>query len=122
MNVWHAALAVVVAANTISVGADHVVEIRLRGRYYTEPATVRVTIAVDPDEANRTLVVQADGERMFRSSALTLEGDKGQRLHTLEFKDLPRGNYVLRAEVHSSAKIRGAAEEVLVVGYTENSR
>src|ERR671910_897955 len=115
MKVWHIALVALVSANTISVGAENVVQIRLHGRYYTEPATVRVTVAVQPDEANRTLVVQADGERLFRSSAVSLEGDKGQRLHTLEFKNLPRGSYVLRAEVHSSARMRGAAEEQLIV-------
>ena len=121
MKVWHIALVALLSANTISVGAKNVVEIRLHGRYYTEPATVRVTVAVQPDEANRTLVVQADGERLFRSSAVSLEGDKGQRLHTLEFKNLPRGNYVLRAEVHSSARMRGAAEEQLIVGEVGNS-
>jgi hypothetical protein len=122
MKVWHVALAALVSANAISMGAEHVVEIRLHGRYYTEPATVRVTVAVEPDQANRTLVVQADGERLFRSSEVSLEGDRGQRLHTLEFKNLPRGSYVLRAEVHSSAKMRGAAEEQLIVGEVGNSR
>jgi hypothetical protein len=77
---------------------------------------------VQPDQANRTLVIQADGERLFRSSAVSLEGDKGQRLHVMEFKNLPAGNYVLRAEVHSSAELRGVAEELLVVGDVENSR
>jgi hypothetical protein len=122
MKVWHVALAVLVSVNTISIGAEHVVEIRLHGRYYTEPATVRVTVAVQPDETNRVLVVQADGERMFRSSEVSLEGDKSRRLHTLEFKNLPKGSYVLRAEVHSSAKMRGAAEELLVVGDVGDSR
>lgn len=122
MRVWPVALAVLVTANTISVGAEHVVEIRLHGRYYTEPATVRVTVAVQPDQENRTLVVQADGERLFRSSDVSLEGDKGQRLYTLEFKNLPRGSYVLRAEVHSRAKLRGVAEEELIVGDVGNAR
>lgn len=122
MKVWHVALAVLVSTSAWSVRADHVVEIRLRGRYYTEPATVRVTVAVQPDEANRILVVQADGEQLFRSSEVSLEGDKGQRLHTVEFKNLPRGNYVLRAEVHSTAKLRGSAEQLLVVGDVGNSR
>ena len=122
MKVWHVALAALVSANAISMRAEHVVEIRLHGRYYTEPATIRVTVAVQPDEANRTLVVQADGERMFRSSEVTLEGDKGQRLHTLEFKNLPRGSYVLRAEVYSRATLRGAAEQELIVGDVGNSQ
>jgi hypothetical protein len=122
MKVWHLALAALVCATTIGARAEHIVEIRLHGRYYTEPATIRVTVAVQPDQANRTLVVQADSEKLFRSSDVTLEGENGQRLHTVEFKNLPAGSYVLRAEVHSSAKLRGAAEELLVVGDTAHSR
>jgi hypothetical protein len=122
MKVWHAALAVLISANVIWLGAEHVVEIRLRGRYYSEPATIRVTVAVQPDQANRTLVIQADGERLFRSSEVSLEGEKGQRLHTVEFKNLPRGSYVLRAEVHSNVKLRGVAEELLVVGEVGDSQ
>jgi hypothetical protein len=98
------------------VGAQDVVAIRMRGKFFSEPATVRVTIAVEPDERNRSLVIQADGDRLFRSSEVRLEGDKGQRLHNVEFKNLPAGQYVIRAEVRSTAEVRGAAEELLVVG------
>ena len=109
-----AAAAVLIAG--IALPAQDVVEIRLRGRYFSEPATVRLTVAVQPHERNRTLVIQADGDRLFRSSAMELAGENGKRLHTFEFKNLPAGHYTIRAEVHSSAQVRGAAEELLVVG------
>ena len=111
-----AAGAVLVAAGSMTAGAQEVVEIRLRGRYFSEPATIRITVAVEPDEKNRTLVIQADGDRLFRSSQVALEGENGKRIHTVEFKNLPAGHYVVRAEVRSSADVRGAAEEMLVVG------
>ena len=117
MNVRTAALAaaaVLIAGSALP--AQDVVEIRLRGRYFSEPATVRLTVAVQPHERNRTLVIQADGDRLFRSSAMELAGENGKRLHTFEFKNLPAGHYTIRAEVHSSAQVRGAAEELLVVG------
>jgi hypothetical protein len=107
-------LAVLIAGT--SIPAQDVVAIRLRGRYFSEPATVRITVAVEPDERNRTLVIQADGDRLFRSSELELAGENGKRIHTFEFKNLPAGYYTIRAEVHSTARIRGAAEELLVVG------
>jgi len=88
----------------------------MRGRYFSEPATVRITVAVQPDSSNRTLVVEADGDRLFRSSEVPLEGDKEQRTHVVEFKNLPAGYYVVRAEVRSNAAVRGSAEELLVVG------
>lgn len=111
-----AASAVALAVSTIALGAQEVVEIRLRGRYFSEPATIRITVAVQPDAKNRSLVILADGDRMFRSSQVALDGEHGQRIHTVEFKNLPAGYYVVRAEVHSSADIRGAAEELLVIG------
>jgi hypothetical protein len=98
------------------VGAQDVVAIRMRGKFFSEPATIRVTIAVEPDERNRSLVIQADGDRLFRSSEVALEGDKGQRIHNVEFKNLPAGYYVIRAEVLSTAEMRGMAEETFVVG------
>ena len=98
------------------VAAQDVVEIRLRGRYFTDPATVRITVAIEPNADNRTLRVEADGDRLFRSSELALAGEDGKRYHTVEFKNLPAGSYTIRAAVLSSAQIRGAAEEFLVVG------
>lgn len=110
------AIFITVGAGTPALGGEDVVELRVRGRYYSEPATVRVTVSVQPDSENRTLVIQADGDRLFRSSHVALDGENGRRIHTVEFKNLPAGQYVLRAEVRSSAEIRGVAEELLVVG------
>ena len=111
-----AASATLIASSTIALGAQDVVEIRLRGRYFSEPATIHVTVAVEPDAKNRSLVIVADGDRLFRSSEIALDGDKGQRIHTMQFKNLPAGHYILRAEVRSGASLRGAAEEQLTVG------
>jgi hypothetical protein len=91
-----------------SAGAD-VVEIRVNGHYFSEPATIEIIVAVRPDKANRTLRIEADGERMFRSTEVTLEGDSEKRLHTVEFKNLAAGTYELRAEVFSDDRVRGTA-------------
>jgi hypothetical protein len=95
--------------------AGEIVEIRLRGHYFAEPATVQVTVAVEPDEANRVLRVEADGDRLYRSTEVELSGDTDKRLHTIEFKNLPAGEYELRAEVLSSDKVRGMASQELFV-------
>jgi hypothetical protein len=101
---------------TAALPAKDVVEIRMPARYYSEPATVRIMIAVEPNEANRRLRVEADGDSLFRSSELPLEGENGKRLHTVEFKNLPAGNYVVRAAVWSSDDVRGSAQHALTVG------
>lgn len=97
------------------VSADDAVEIRLGGYYYSAPANVRIVVAVAPDPDNRTLLIEADGERMFRSSELPLtEGDR--RLHTVEFKNLAAGTYRLRAAVIGEDTVIAVAEQELVVG------
>jgi hypothetical protein len=103
------------AAVTFSAGAREVVEMRLSGHYYSEPATVKITVAVEPDQANRMLRVEADGDRMFRATDVTLLGDEDKRLHVVEFKNLPAGAYELRAQVLSSDTVRGMARQELVV-------
>jgi hypothetical protein len=99
-----------------AVHAGETVEIRLIGHYFSEPATVQLTIAVTPDPQNRVLHIEADGDQMFRASDLELTGDADKRLHTIQFKNLAAGNYTLRAEVLSSEDdVLAMAEQELVV-------
>ena len=39
------------------------------------------------------LVVEADSDDYFRSSAIELDGANEKRLHSVEFKNLPAGTY-----------------------------
>src|SRR2546426_2061210 len=89
-----AIIATLCVIGAATLPAKEIVAIRMPGRYYSEPATVRIMIAVEPDSANRRLTVEADGDSFFRSSEYTLDGERGQRLHTVEFKNLPAGQYV----------------------------
>ena len=95
--------------------AREVVEILLRGHYFVEPATVQITVAVEPNARNRALRIEADGERLFRASQLALDGADEKRIHAVEFKNLPAGNYTLRAEVLGSDDVRGMAQQDLIV-------
>jgi hypothetical protein len=111
--IWSTALVLVAA--TVAGSAREVIEIRLRGHYFAEPATVQITVAVEPAANHRALVVEADGEHYFRSSALALEGENEKRLHTVEFKNLPAGSYTLRAQLRSVDEILATATQGLVV-------
>ena len=104
-----------VTLGALSGAAREMLEIRLRGHYYAEPATVHITVAVEPAPDNRALLIEADGERYFRSSAVVLDGEKEKRLHSVEFKNLPAGTYTLRAQVRSAAEILATATQDLVV-------
>lgn len=104
---------VVLAGSTGSAKGG--VEIRLSGRYYAEPATVQMIVAVEPAADNRTLRVEADGDNMFCSTEIQLSGDREKRLHTILFKNLMAGGYILRAQVLSTSSVRSQATEQIVV-------
>ncbi len=111
-------IAIVVSLMTLAgyVGsAKDVLEIRLRGHYYAEPATVQITVAVEPDPEHRALLIEADGEHYFRSSAVVLDGENEKRLHSVEFKNLPAGSYTLRAQVRSAVDVLATATQDLIV-------
>jgi hypothetical protein len=112
------ALLLPLVALTGSVGsAKDNVEIRLTGHFYAEPATVQLVVAVEPNAANRTLRVEADGDNMFCATEIQLSGANEQRLHTVEFKNLAAGGYTLRAQVLSNSSVRSQAEqEIMVAG------
>jgi hypothetical protein len=106
-----------VAATVMNGRAGEQVEIRLNGRYFAAPATVQMVVSVEPDAANRTLRIEADGDNMYRSTEVALDGKTEKRLHIVEFKNLQAGTYELRAEVLSSAGVRAmATSDMQVVG------
>jgi hypothetical protein len=100
-----------------AVGAKDNVEIRLSGHFFAEPATVQMIVAVEPNTEYRTLRVEADGDNMFCATEVALAGDREQRLHTIQFKNLAAGGYTLRAQVLSTSSVRSQAEqEIMVTG------
>jgi hypothetical protein len=104
-----------IAAATSALPARELVEIRLRGHYYSAPATVSIMIAVEPGEQNRMLIVEADSDNYFRSSAVELDGENEKRLHSVEFRSLPEGEYTIRALVRSKSQVLASAVGGLIV-------
>lgn len=114
---WIACSVLLFAAGAIPGHAANVVDIVLHGHYFSEPATVRLMVTVEPNADNRSLWIEADSADLFRASEVALNGADEKRLHTFVFKNLPAGYYMLRAEVRSSTAVRGmATREVVVTG------
>ena len=115
--------AFIVAVAGIGTTAKDNVSIRISGHYYAAPATVQMVIAVEPDAQNRTLRVEADGDNMYTSTEMQLAGDREQRLHTIQFKDLSAGEYTLRAQVLSTSDVRSQDEQrIMVSGGPEDAK
>jgi hypothetical protein len=103
------------AVMTLRGSAGELVEIRLNGHYFAAPATVQMVVTVEPNADNRRLRVEADGDQLYRSTEVSLEGQAEKRLHTVEFKNLPAGVYEVRAQVSSASDVRGTAVQELEV-------
>jgi hypothetical protein len=112
---WLVVPVLLITAGAVKSDANNVVEIMLHGHYFSEPATVRFIVAVQPDADNRTLRIEADSGEMFRASEVSLIGAGEKRLHTFTFKNLSAGHYTLRAQVLSSRDVRGTATNEMVV-------
>jgi hypothetical protein len=56
---------------------------------------VRAFVASDPD--NRAIEVVAESEDFYRSSQMSLDGDKAPRTNVFEFRSLPTGAYQVSA-------------------------
>ena len=105
----------IAALCVITGSAKDSVEIRISGHYFSAPATVQMVVAVEPDSQNRRLRVEADGDNMYTSTELQLAGDREQKLHTIQFKDLSAGEYTLRAQVLSNTDVRSQDERRIMV-------
>jgi hypothetical protein len=116
-NAARVLIAAVIAVVVIdhSGRASEVVAIKVRGHYFPAPANIDVNVAIEPADNHHRLVIEADSEAFYRSSEIALEGAADKRLHTVQFKNLPPGQYVLRAELRSRTEVLGQARQELTV-------
>jgi hypothetical protein len=105
-----------VMTGSVTLGETaEVVSTVIRDSIVNEPANIRFLVAVEPNEENRFLWVEADSGNLYRASELTLNGAREKRLHTFVFTSLPGGRYTLRAEVRSRSAVRGLATRSIVI-------
>ena len=110
-----AKIVIVVSSAFASGSAQDVVAIRLNEERFTDPATVRLMVAVEPDARNQTLRVDANSDDMYSASDVTLNGANEKRLHYFEFRNLQAGQYTLRASVFSGDSVRGVTQRTFQV-------
>ena len=113
--IWVFSVLLVLAGANAPGTAVSVLDIALKGAYFSEPATVRFTVAVEPNDANRTLRIEAESEGLYRASEIPLNGANEKRVHQIMFKNLTAGHYSLRAQLRSSTGVRGVATREIVV-------
>jgi hypothetical protein len=110
---------VVLSAMTSSmVNAGESLSIGAKPAMSFAPATVNVHVMIEPDARNRSVEVIVDSPDFYRSSEIPLDGDRAPRTTLMEFRNLPAGDYELRATLlGSGGSVRASAhQEVRVVG------
>ena len=89
-------VAMVLAATPVA-GAKEPLSIRVSPAFSFAPANLVIRTSVEPDEKNRSLEVIADSSEFYRSSTITLEGDRAPKTTMVEFRSLPPGDYEVTA-------------------------
>ena len=89
-------VAMVLAATAVA-GAKDPLSIRVSPAFSFAPANLIIRTSVEPDAENRSMEVIADSAEFYRSSTITLEGDRAPRTMMVEFRSLPPGDYEVTA-------------------------
>jgi hypothetical protein len=80
----------------VPLAGDEAITVSVTPAMSVEPANICVRVTVVPDSANRAMEVVAESATYYRSSAVSLDGDKAARSTTFDYRDLPAGDYEVR--------------------------
>ena len=85
--------------SAVALDASQPVRVRVSPQNAMAPADILVYVTVERSAENRLLRVSAESEDFFRSSELSLQGEGSARISILHFRELPAGEYDVRADV-----------------------
>src|SRR5438093_505714 len=75
------------------------------------PSDVIVTVRLSPDASDRLLRVQIDSGEFYRSSDWTIDGAESPKVYRVAWKDIPDGEYEVRAQVGNALGVRATATD-----------
>jgi len=62
-----------------------------------EPARVNIHVRIEPNPDNRAVEIVAESDAFYRSSRIDVDGDRAPRMTLFQYRDLPAGEYEVRA-------------------------
>jgi hypothetical protein len=92
-------LAAGVLAGSMQMSADEAISITVRPAVTSYRGSAQLKVLVSRDEKNRVLVWEVDGPNYYRSSSIALAGAASPRSYFFMVKDLPAGEFDVRATV-----------------------
>ena len=93
------AMAAGVLAGSMQMSADEAISITVRPTVTSFRGNTMLRVLVSRNEKNRTLVWEVDGPNYYRSSSMTLDGAAAARSYFFMVKELPAGEFEVRATV-----------------------
>jgi hypothetical protein len=110
---WFAAL---LLAAALPLKADQAITMTVSPRQSLAPTNLSVRLRIEPDADNRVLQVVADSGGFYRSSEISLDGERSARSAVVEFRDVPSGKYeVYGVLLDAAGRERGRVHETAVV-------
>ena len=107
-------------AGSMQSSADEAITITVRPAVATVNGNAHLKVLVSRNEMNRALTWEVDGPNYYRSSSMDLHGAAAPRSYFFIVRDLPAGEFEIRASVrradNSVAMDRGS---IRVVGGPE---
>jgi hypothetical protein len=86
-------------AGSMQLSADEAISITVRPQVATVNGSAQLKVLVARDEKNRSLVWEVDGPNYYRSSSMELEGASAPRSYFFTVRDLPAGEFEVRATI-----------------------
>lgn len=93
-----------VLAGSMHLSADEAISITVRPAVTSFRGNAQLKVLVSRNERNRLLVWEVDGPNYYRSSSITLDGAAAARSYLFMVKDLPGGEFDVRATVKRNDK------------------
>src|SRR5687767_6534115 len=110
-------LAVGVLAGSMQMSADEAISITVRPAVTSYRGSAQLKVLVSRDEKNRVLVWEVDGPNYYRSSSIALDGAASPRSYFFMVKDLPGGEFDVRASVkRNDSSVATDRSSIKVVG------
>jgi hypothetical protein len=113
---WLIPLSIFLVTGITAADADECMSMRVSPRQALAPVNLRVSVRIEPNADNRVLTIVADSPEFYRSSQIQLEGDRAPKTVTIEYPNVPGGEYEVtsvlvnnmgreRATIHQTARV-----------------
>jgi len=104
-------------ASSVALNADEPISIAVNPAVTVARGSTNLRVFVERNDANRTLTWEVDGPNYYRSSTTQLEGAAAPRSWFFLVRDLPEGEFDIRATVTRNNRSEAVAKtRIIVVG------